>query len=232
MTSYALPTSPTRPRFGQYRQVLVAYLGPQWRRMALLGVFLLASIALQLINPQIIGRFLDAAQAGAAGANLGLAGLAFIGIGLLQRALALASVYVGENAAWAATNGLRADLTRHCLRLDMPFHKQHTPGELIERIDGDAASLANFFSQFALRVLGNGLLIVGVLVLLFREDWRLGLGMTLYAAATLLALGALQDLAASALRPSSANPSPTSLASSKSATTAPRTSGPTAPSLT
>ena len=195
MTSYALPTSPTRPRFGQYRQVLVSYLGPQWRRMALLGVFLLASIALQLINPQIIGRFLDAAQAGAAGANLGLAGLAFIGIGLLQRALALASVYVGENAAWAATNGLRADLTRHCLRLDMPFHKQHTPGELIERIDGDAASLANFFSQFALRVLGNGLLIAGVLVLLFREDWRLGLGMTLYAAATLLALGALQDLA-------------------------------------
>jgi len=195
MTSYALPTSSTRPRLGQYRQLLVAYLRPQWGRVALLGVLLLVSIALQLINPQIIGRFLDAAQGGARGQNLGLAGLAFIGIGLLQRAVALASVYVGENAAWAATNSLRADLTRHCLRLDMPFHKQHTPGELIERIDGDAASLANFFSQFAIRVLGNGLLIAGVLLLLFREDPRLGLAMTVYAAATLLALGVLQDRA-------------------------------------
>jgi ATP-binding cassette subfamily B protein len=197
MTSYALSTSPTRPRLGQYWELLVAYLRPQRGRVALLGVLLLASIALQLINPQIIGRFLDAARGGAPGQNLGLAGLAFIGIGVLQRAVALASVYVGENTAWAATNGLRANLTRHCLGLDMPFHKQHTPGELIERIDGDAASLANFFSQFAIRVLGNGLLIAGVLLLLFREDLRLGLGMTLYAVATLLALGALQDLATS-----------------------------------
>ncbi len=195
MTSYALPSSPTRPGFRQYCGLLGGYLRPQWKRVALLGVLLLAGSVLQLINPQIIGHFLDAAQSGARGQNLGRAGLAFIGIGLLQRSLALAAVYAGENTAWAATNALRADLTRHCLRLAMPFHQQHTPGELIERIDGDAAALANFFSQFALRVLGNGLLIAGVLALLFREDWRLGLGMSLYAAATLLTLAGLQDLA-------------------------------------
>jgi ABC-type multidrug transport system fused ATPase/permease subunit len=57
---------------------------------------------------------------------------------------------------------------------------------LIERIDGDVNSLANFFSQFTLRVLGNSLLIVGILLLLFREDWRIGAGLTAYCIVMLL----------------------------------------------
>jgi len=44
------------------------------------------------------------------------------------------------------------------LNLDLPFHKAHTPGELIERIDGDVSTLANFFSQFTIKVAANGLL--------------------------------------------------------------------------
>jgi ABC-type multidrug transport system fused ATPase/permease subunit len=52
---------------------------------------------------------------------------------------------------------------RHCLRLDLPFHKTHTPGELIERIDGDVTLLANFFSQFTINILGNALLVAGIL---------------------------------------------------------------------
>ena len=37
----------------------------------------------------------------------------------------------------------------------MSFHKAHTPGELIERVDGDVAALAKFFSHHD-PVLGNG----------------------------------------------------------------------------
>ena len=181
--------------FKTYRRLFAAYLKPQSPRVTLLAALLAGSIALQLINPQIIRGFLDAAQAGASGPAFAMAGLAFIVIGLLQRAAALATVYVGENVGWSATNALRADLTLHCLRLDMPFHKQHTPGELIERIDGDATLLSNLFSQFVVRILGNAVLILGVLVLLFREDWRLGLGLALYAGVAALVMGLLQNLA-------------------------------------
>lgn len=59
---------------------------------------------------------------------------------------------------------LGSDLMRHCLRLDLPFHKSPTPGELIERIDSDVTLLANFFSQFTINILGNALLVVGILV--------------------------------------------------------------------
>jgi ATP-binding cassette, subfamily B, bacterial len=77
----------------------------------------------------------------------------------------------------------------------MSFHKKYTPGELIERIDGDVNLLANFFSQFTIQVLGNSLLIVGILLLLFRVDWRIGSGLAAYCIVTLLALGLLQRIA-------------------------------------
>ena len=168
--------------------LLATYLGPQRGRAALLAVLLLSSIGLQLLNPQVIRYFIDTAQAGRADRVLLLAAAVFIVAGLVQRAIAFGTVYVGENVAWAATNALRADLARHCLRLDMAFHKTHTPGELIERIDGDVSALDDFLSQFTIRLLGNGLLIAAILVLLLREDWRLGLGMTIY---TLIAFAAL-----------------------------------------
>src|SRR5215213_7711991 len=180
----------TRP----YVTLLTTYLGPQRRRAALLGVLLISSIGLQLLNPQIIRYFIDTAQAGRADGVLLLAAAVFVVAGLAQRAIAFGALYVGENVGWAATNALRADLARHCLRLDMSFHKVHTPGELIERIDGDVATLDDFLSQFSIRLIGNAILIVAILALLFREDWRLGLGLAIYTLIAFAALSSLQRL--------------------------------------
>ena len=82
----------------------------------------------------------------------------------------MASTYAGLNLGWAATNRLRSDLATHLLRLDMPFHKTHTPGELIERVDGDVTTMAEFFGQMVVRVAGNALLVVAILGFLYRED--------------------------------------------------------------
>ena len=178
----------------QYSDLLATYLRPQWSRVLLLVGLLFGSIGLQLINPQVIRYFIDTAQLrGPHSALLGAAAL-FLVIALVERAITLASDYVAENVGWTATNALRADLTLHCLQLDMSFHKKRTPGELIERIDGDVTALANFFSRFVVNVLGNAVLVTGILVLLFREDVRVGAGLALYTAVTLLALRALQNV--------------------------------------
>lgn len=111
---------------------------------------------------------------------------------LAQQLATLAATYVGQDVAWNATNRLRRDLTLHLLRLDMSFHKTHTPGELIERVDGDISGLSNFFSQFLVRMLGNALLITGILVLLFVEDAHVGLGLAAYSLVSVLLVAALQ----------------------------------------
>ncbi len=184
-----------RPFAGHLR-LLGAYLKPQGLQSALLAGLLLAGIGLQLLNPQIIRGFIDTAQAGGPARALVLAGLAYLGIGLAGRGLALATFYAGQQVAWTATNRLRTDLTGHVLRLDMPFHKTHTPGELIERIDGDATALGEFFAQMTVKVAGNALLAAAIVALLYREDSRVGLVLTVYTMLTVVALLALQALGA------------------------------------
>jgi ATP-binding cassette subfamily B protein len=109
----------------QYTRLLVTYLGPLWPRALLLLVLLFATVGLQLAAPLILRRFLDAATAGASMGALGQVAALFIGIALAQQAVAVAEAYAGEDVGWRATNALRADLMRHCLRLDPPFHQAH-----------------------------------------------------------------------------------------------------------
>ncbi len=96
--------------------LLTTYFSPQRWRILLLATLLLGTIAFQLINPQIIRYVLDTAQTGTTTAALALAAGLFIIFNLLQASAALALNYVGEDVSWTATNALRADLTRHCLR--------------------------------------------------------------------------------------------------------------------
>jgi ATP-binding cassette subfamily B protein len=179
----------------RYRVLFTKYLRPQWNWVLLLTVLILGSIAIQLVNPQIMRGFIDTAQAGGPSEVLIRAALLFLVLALVQQIVSVLAAYVSENVAWTATNALRADLAEHCLRLDMSFHNAHRPGEMIERVDGDVTTLSNFFSQFVIRVVGNALLLAGILVLLFREDWRVGLTLTVFVLAALFALGRLRNIA-------------------------------------
>lgn len=178
-----------------YWDLLSQHIRPQKGRFALLTVLLLSSIGLRILNPQIMRLFIDAALAGEALKRLTTAALAFIGIALLQQIVAVGVTYLGENVAWTATNALRAEMAWHALNLDMRFHHDHTPGELIERIDGDITEMATFFSQFAVTLVGNLLLLIGILAALFLEDWRAGLAFTLFAIIAILVLNRVKDIA-------------------------------------
>lgn len=172
----------------QYWRLLRNYLQAQRRMLLLLAVLLLFSIGLEIVNPLILRTFIDTATTGGKPQTLLTAALTFITIALIQRALTVAATYAGSSVGWNATNELRADVARHCLKLDMTFHNTRTPGELIERIDGDVTALSNFFSQFVIRVLGNLLLLSGVLIVLYAQDWRIGLALTVFALIALLVL--------------------------------------------
>jgi len=77
----------------------------------------------------------------------------------------------------------------------MAFHNAPLPGELIERIDGDVAVLATFFSRFTLQVLASLLLLFGALLILVRLDWRIGLAFAGYAACGLVLLYSIRTVA-------------------------------------
>jgi ATP-binding cassette subfamily B protein len=179
--------------FRRYGDLLGRYLGPYRGRTVVLALLLFGATGLQLANPQFLRTFIDAAQAGEPTRVLITAALVYLGVALVRRALAIGAAYVGNDLGWRATNALRQDLAAHCLSLDLPFHKSHTPGQLIERIDGDVLAMANFFSQFVVRIIGSALLLVGILIVLFIEDWRIGLSLTAFALLSLAVLARLRE---------------------------------------
>jgi ABC-type multidrug transport system fused ATPase/permease subunit len=167
--------------------------------MVLLAMVLCGSISVQVVTPLVVSHFIDLATSGGdLHAMVVLAGLSMV-LALVGQGLSIAETYVAEMVSWEATNALRTDLLAHLLRLDATFHTAHTPGELIERVDGDVSTLARFFSRFVVSVVGNGLLLLGVLGLLYAVDWRVGLTMSGFVVLALVAILRIRAVATPSL---------------------------------
>src|SRR5690349_4672310 len=122
-----------------YLELLAKYLKPQWPLAVVLVFLLVVFTALQFVSPLLLGSFIDNATTGAAEQTLLWLALAFLGLAFLTQIISVIEVYAAENLGWLATNRLRSDVAAHCLHLDMAYLNRYTPGELIERIDGDVA---------------------------------------------------------------------------------------------
>ncbi|MCA9931772.1 MAG: ABC transporter ATP-binding protein [Anaerolineales bacterium] len=187
--------------FRQSFAVLNWYVRPEWRRILLLFILLFAAIGLQLLQPRILADFIDLAtgetDATTIGGftNLTTVAIFFIGVALAYQAFSAAATYVTQDVRWRTTNELRADLAQHTMNLDMGFHNARTAGEMISRVDEDVNTLSNFFAQFIIQVLGNGLLIAGVVVVLARQDARIGAGFVGFVIITGLVLNRIIKLA-------------------------------------
>ncbi len=171
-----------------YFRLFKSYLRPYKRRAWLLAAVLSTTIGLQLANPQLIRVFIDRTLAGDPTSRLVPLAIGFMVIAFSHQLLLVWATYLAEQIGWSATNQLRAELTDHVLHLDMGYHKGTSPGELIERIDGDVTALSNFFSSMIIKVLGNGVLLVGVLVLVWLESWIVGAAIAAFTALTFLGL--------------------------------------------
>lgn len=187
--------SPTRVTLRQYGTLFATYLGPQWLRVSLMTLLLIGSIALDLLGPQLIRAFIDTVQSSSSVQALTTLALFYLGAALGSRLVAACASYFSEDVGWNATNQLRADLARHCLNLDRSFHTAHTPGELLERVDSNVETLADFFSQFVVRILGSGILMLGVLVLMARENIWFGVIMGVYLLMSNVVLTYVQKVA-------------------------------------
>ncbi|WP_145147407.1 ABC transporter ATP-binding protein [Paenibacillus xylanexedens] len=173
---------------------LLRYLKPVKGRLAVLLIMLLTSTGLQLLNPQIIKRFIDTAASGGVLTNLiQLAGL-FLVVAVFNQLITVAVSYLGNDVAWRATNQLRGDLLKHCLRLDMRFHNVKTPGEMIERVDGDVTSISNFFAMFIVQVIGSFVLLAGILGFMFSVNVPIALVMTVFTLLSILFMVFIRNL--------------------------------------
>ena len=182
-------------RARQFGDLFRRYIVPQLPFVVTLGMLLFVSLGLQLALPLIVRHFIDEAQRGASVEALSASAVAFIAIAVVQQFVQVFATYFSERVGWTATNNIREDLAEHALSLDMSYHNDRTPGEMIERVDGDPNELGKFFSLFIFEMLGSLLLLTGILVLLLREDWRAGMALTVFVVAGMAVLTSIRNIA-------------------------------------
>ena len=159
---------------------LSAFLRPPAKLAGPLAVALAAMTVLPLVGPMLVARFVDGAVAGrSTTALLGLAG-AYLATAVGAQGARLLASWLASRAAWEGTNRLREAVADHTLRLDLDFHARHTPGEMIERVDGDVAALGDFLVAFLLEIVASALLLLGTLVIVGSQDLRLGAALLAY----------------------------------------------------
>ena len=183
-----------KPSFALYRRFLTRYLAPCRGQVALLGSMLLVHTVASVYAPQLLRGFIDGVVAGSTAERLAAVAALFLAVAAGRQVSRGLIAYFSESVAWRATNRLRGDLLRHSLGLDLSFVNRHAPGVMLERIDGDSNQLATFFSQLSLRLLRGVLLLVGILVALLLEDWRMCLALLGFVAVVTLILVKLRSL--------------------------------------
>ncbi len=203
----------------KYWDVQKKYLAPFKKRVLLLALLLGSGTVLLILSPLLIERFIFLAtnghplqdpniywesqsilvlDIGNIYQTLLLLAAIFTVLMVIQQIITLGSVYLSQTLSWSSTNMLRFDLTKHCINLDMTFHNEHKPGEMIERIDGDVNTLATFLSQFSVQLVTSLLIITGSLALLFSKHWIIGLSFTAFTFLAIIIMYILRNFSVKA----------------------------------
>ena len=125
------------PSHGTDVGLLAAYLRPERARLLVLGVVLLVSTLAPVAGPVLLGNAIDAALRGEPTADLVGIAVIFLVVTVGSDALQVLVTWQSVDLAWRVGNHLRLDLARHALRLDLDWHGTHSPGLMLERLDGD-----------------------------------------------------------------------------------------------
>ncbi len=154
---------------------LLATVRPYTGRMILALLATLANTGLTLLTPYLVKVAIDqniiaGDVAGLGRTALALAG-AFAGIYLMSAAQQYLLSWVGQRVLAS----LREQLFDHLQRLSLGYHDTHITGITISRVINDVAVINELLSQGLVQLIGDGLLLVGIVAVMLSMSPRLAL---------------------------------------------------------
>lgn len=158
---------------GSYWELYQTYINNPIQKITLIGIIVLVQSLMAVLNPQILGMYVDYVLSGS---PLPIQPpIVLIGTFILITAFTLFVgtylVWITEKIGWEATNRLRKDLMENVLSQGREFFLENKPGEVIEKIDGDVMALSGFFSKIVSSIVANGLLLLLIIVFIGTVHW-------------------------------------------------------------
>lgn len=163
-------------------RALAGLLRSDARRWVVLALVIALGAAMAVGGPLVVRRIVDEAADGTTAGRIAQLATLYLLLALAMQVVAVTIAWLATTSAWHTTNDLRMQMARHVLGLDHEFHRAHTPGELIQRVDGDVTSVSEFLGIVVPKATSAVLTVAGMVVVLTVLDWRLGLGMVVYLA--------------------------------------------------
>jgi ATP-binding cassette, subfamily B, bacterial len=163
------------------------HLFERWRLIAMAMASLLAEVGLRLLEPWPLKYVFDYvfAVGGATGAApFALDQLSPTGLAAVCALAVLAIAGARAAASYASTVGfaivgnrvlaeVRAELYRHLQRLSLAYHTRAKQGDLVVRVVNDVGMLKEVVVTAFLPLVGNLLVLIGMLAVMIRLDWQL-----------------------------------------------------------
>jgi ATP-binding cassette subfamily B multidrug efflux pump len=154
---------------------LLAYLRPYSKQMALAFASMLVVSALTLATPYLLKLAID--QYITQGDQGGLSRIALWTMG------AFAGLYVATSGqqyflSWVSQRvlaNLRSDLFHHLQRLSLSYHDTHIVGVTVSRVMNDVATINELLSQGVITLVGDTLVLVGIIVIMITMSPSLAL---------------------------------------------------------
>ena len=160
---------------------LLRRMGPDRFWALLVVVLALASVALSVSGPRLLGRATNVIVAGVFGGT-------GIDYGQLHRILLFAAAVYATSALLSFLQSyvlagvvqrtmfqLRAEVEEKLHRLPLSYVDRHARGDLLSRVTNDIDNVAQSLQQTLSQMLTSTLTIVGVLVMMFTISWELAL---------------------------------------------------------
>ncbi len=134
------------------------------------GGYLASETALETLSP----RDTETLRGGALASVLRLA--LFFALALVVRFLfGVVQVYLLEYTSQRVMYDMRREIFAHILRLPVAFFDRAPVGRLVTRATNDVAAINEFFTSMLVSLFRDGFLILGIVVVMLRLDWRLAL---------------------------------------------------------
>lgn len=175
----------------RFRQFFATHLGQSKGSLTIAGLCTLGVILTELAKPWPLKlildhgilhrplpgsmRFLEPLTTGSTVPFILAAAGSIVLISFISGVCSYFQVFITSSLGYRTVYALRRELFAHLQSLSLSFHTKAHSGDLLTKIAGDTNTLKDLFADSLLKFTSQLLTVVGMLVILFTVDWRIGL---------------------------------------------------------
>lgn len=154
---------------------MLTFLRPHWRKMVAAFVLMLIVTGMTLLIPYLVKVAIDQYITNGDLPGLNRLALIMLGAFLLTYGATAGQRYLLSWVGQRVLATLRDRMVRHLQALSLSYHDRHIIGVTISRVIGDVAVINELLSQGLITLLGDILVLVGIIVVMVSMSPRLAL---------------------------------------------------------